>query len=371
MSPQRYFAKQLLPNDILIDPYRMMSALIGGAADGLLAAKWAHACATSGIARQGPTPMVVGTTAGIDWQMVAIQLPTAGQPNEALYMAIMARGSDIRFFYYERCLGPDQQTLSPDQAVLAGVAGGSRVNCGTFRGLGLDGFVAALAHVLELPGLRLTAPARPQVPAPSPHASREGGAGRPPASTSAVALLAVAAAVPAALWGLGLAGVFVPFGGLARPVLSLLAVIATLVWLHRSFVALRGRTRFSPGMAVGGWFIPVANLLLPALILRDAWRAARGTGGGLVWVWMIVWWLAVASSLLVGMGLSLFGEVGATGGIAVLVGPQWNIELFTFSAISLQTMGTLVSVAQIGLHVAAYGLLALVVHRIGQGSTAR
>lgn len=370
MSPQQYLAKQLLPSDLLTDPHRTMATLTSAAADGLLAAKWAHACATSGIASQGPAPTVVGTTAGIDWQMVAIQLPAVGAAGETLYMAIMSRGSDVRFFYYERGLGPDGWSPSPDVAVLTGLAGGSRIDCGTFRGPGLDGFVAALAQALELPGLRLTAPARPSMPPQSPHTSHT-NAGAMPASTSAVALLIAAAAIPAALWGLGWVGVFVPAGGLARPVLSLVAIIVTLVWLHRAFVALRGRTRFSPGMAVGGWFIPVANLVLPAFILRDAWRAARGEGGGVVWLWMVTWLLAVASSILGSMGLTFFGEVGQTGGTAVLIGPQWHIELFTFSAVSLETMGILSGVVEIGLHAVAYGLLALVVHRIGQGSPAR
>lgn len=32
---------------------------------------------------------------------------------------------------------------------------------------------------------------------------------------------------------------------------------------------------WSPGWAIGGWFIPYANLVIPFLVLREAWKAAE------------------------------------------------------------------------------------------------
>jgi len=54
--------------------------------------------------------------------------------------------------------------------------------------------------------------------------------------------------------------------------------IAFLFWLHRIVANNRAlgalATRFSPGYAVGCWFIPFANLALPLVAVREAWRAA-------------------------------------------------------------------------------------------------
>ena len=63
---------------------------------------------------------------------------------------------------------------------------------------------------------------------------------------------------------------------------SLLAMIGMIVayqmWQYRaSENANRGiaETRYSPGMGVGWWFIPIANFFMPLLVLRDLWRAAH------------------------------------------------------------------------------------------------
>ncbi|HKR98381.1 MAG TPA: DUF4328 domain-containing protein [Candidatus Dormibacteraeota bacterium] len=54
--------------------------------------------------------------------------------------------------------------------------------------------------------------------------------------------------------------------------------IAFLFWLHRVAVnnavlgALPGR--FTPRSAVGMWFIPLVDLVMPLLVVREAWRAA-------------------------------------------------------------------------------------------------
>jgi hypothetical protein len=53
---------------------------------------------------------------------------------------------------------------------------------------------------------------------------------------------------------------------------------AFLFWLHRVVVnnAVLGAmgTRFSSRQAVGVWFIPFADMVLPLLVVREAWRAA-------------------------------------------------------------------------------------------------
>jgi len=66
---------------------------------------------------------------------------------------------------------------------------------------------------------------------------------------------------------------------------------------------------WSPGWAIGGWFIPYANYVIPFLVLREIWRAAEGPlGAGAYWRqvpipgWTGWWWgLWVASSVAPGL----------------------------------------------------------------------
>jgi hypothetical protein len=66
----------------------------------------------------------------------------------------------------------------------------------------------------------------------------------------------------------------------------------------------RRNPRLSDGWAIGGWFIPLANFVLPVLIMQDLWRGSdasvprehpdwrRAAGSGLIGAW---WGLLVAS----------------------------------------------------------------------------
>jgi hypothetical protein len=57
-----------------------------------------------------------------------------------------------------------------------------------------------------------------------------------------------------------------------------LAAVAFLMWLYRAVAnnhALGAyELRFTPGWAVGWWFVPFANLVRPLQIVAEAWRAA-------------------------------------------------------------------------------------------------
>jgi Domain of unknown function (DUF4328)/Protein of unknown function (DUF2510) len=46
---------------------------------------------------------------------------------------------------------------------------------------------------------------------------------------------------------------------------------------------------WSPGWTIGAWFIPVANLVLPFLVVRELWRRSRAPGGVItVWWWILL-----------------------------------------------------------------------------------
>ena len=86
--------------------------------------------------------------------------------------------------------------------------------------------------------------------------------------------------------------------------LFVLTAIAFLMWVHRSHRNLSALgaqgLKFTPGWAVGWWFIPILNLFQPFRIIREIWRAsdpsvAIGTA-----------WRAAPSSPLIGWWWGLF-----------------------------------------------------------------
>ena len=82
------------------------------------------------------------------------------------------------------------------------------------------------------------------------------------------------------------------FYGLAQ----LVIVVLFIVWQFRAAKnneALgRVGARFGPGWSIGAWFIPLANLVIPVMIVQDLWRSAKGS-------WLVgIWWAAWVISLL-------------------------------------------------------------------------
>ena len=111
--------------------------------------------------------------------------------------------------------------------------------------------------------------------------------------------------------------------GLALHALLAVAIIVVfIIWQFRhakNAQALGDRGGLGPGWAIGGWFIPVANWVLPGLQILQASRASdprvgaspgtRAKGAPVVVVWMVL--LALASLLfLAGGGLRSADEDG-------------------------------------------------------------
>ena len=146
---------------------------------------------------------------------------------------------------------------------------------------------------------------------------------------------------------------------LASSGVYVLAAIAVLMWLHRvvrNNQSLGERyLRFSPGFAVGCWFIPFVNLVLPYQALREAWGASdpklqwstpdtrrRSRGSGLV----VAWWLTFIAGSLAGLATLGFGP---NSGVDVLT----RVRAITY-----------ITVVQEALHLAAALLLIAVVTRV-------
>ena len=95
---------------------------------------------------------------------------------------------------------------------------------------------------------------------------------------------------------------------------SLVILVLLIIWMWRvaknALDAGRTNPRFAPGWTIGGWFIPVANLVIPGLILQDLWRGSdpsiergdpmwrlRATGSALVGWWWAMWVLGVFTTV--------------------------------------------------------------------------
>ena len=89
-------------------------------------------------------------------------------------------------------------------------------------------------------------------------------------------------------------------------IVYLLAAVVFFVfffmWLYRAVKNVRitsGDSRSGPGMSVGWWFIPFANLVMPYSVLKDLWERAR-VDSSVPWVGSF--WLIWIFSGLVGTG---------------------------------------------------------------------
>ncbi len=173
------------------------------------------------------------------------------------------------------------------------------------------------------------------------------------------ALVCAAALAPVGLRGIQSAGVSTSALAWLGGALLLVAAIAVLAWVYETFAALAGRTERSASVAVGAWVYPIANLWLPAVVLREAWRATVGRGGAVVWVWMLAWWVAMATLVLHALGLELVSAGGALTHAWLLDSRIAELPL------SVATARVVFDGTMLGASLVTGGLLAHIVHSIG------
>lgn len=96
-------------------------------------------------------------------------------------------------------------------------------------------------------------------------------------------------------------------------------VVFWCIWQHHAqynaILLTTGGLEFTPGWAVGWWFIPVANLWKPWQAVRELWKASHG---GDAWrrlaTWPVLgWWWAIwlASLVHIYVGGASFGTMSA------------------------------------------------------------
>ena len=379
MTPRehhRFFAKQLIPTHTFQSPDRMFGELTGPKREAFLMFLWNEA----GNAVQSPLPHVaveggrlaklevVGALTRGDQQVVVLSMPPAIMPNEAAFLALARGPQGPVVFSLERTTDEAGTAVHPNDAMLAELrADGSRVNHGFASGTDLETFKNRVGAALgvSLAGIENSLPeitaaafaaARPVGQGQNPYAPPSSGPRAPAApqgghvGKTLALLLALRAGVPLVLWVLarvGLGGVVGPLFwvmNLAMMLLSLTIAVLMIVWLYQVHARRREQATFSPGMAVGAWFIPVANFVLIPLVVRSAWKATVGAGGGLL---VLGWWLAWVAEI-------------------VLSTTRTTPELFSLAAKSLGS--AIVPIMNYGVFVtvAAYGLLYYIVRRVNE-----
>lgn len=136
--------------------------------------------------------------------------------------------------------------------------------------------------------------------------------------------------------------------GLVKAFVYVSIIVAFLVWLHRAYKNLRAfapKTDFSPGWAVGNWFIPFGNLVLPYRAVKELWIksdpavdfsagfARAGDGARNTFIVGIWWFFWIVSNVAGQVYFRLTtGETGAHSDAAASAGVASN-ALTLFAAL--------------------------------------
>jgi hypothetical protein len=98
---------------------------------------------------------------------------------------------------------------------------------------------------------------------------------------------------------------------------SLAIAVLWIIWMWRAATNTRlfglARQRFGPGFAIGGWFIPLANLVIPGMQMADISRGTPATAvpegarrsTALVWWWWITFIVGRLAFLAIPGGVRL------------------------------------------------------------------
>jgi hypothetical protein len=107
--------------------------------------------------------------------------------------------------------------------------------------------------------------------------------------------------------------------GVVEAILMLVIVVLWLFWQYRAQSNLRAlgaeNLRYTPGWAVGWWFIPIANFAIPYLTVRELVKASNPAAGAIDWaaprtpVIIPLWWGAwLAHVILASAGAAVAAD---------------------------------------------------------------
>lgn len=122
------------------------------------------------------------------------------------------------------------------------------------------------------------------------------------------------------------------------------SVVAYLMWLNLSVKNLDPlgvtRYKYTPGWAVGWWFVPFASLVMPFLVVRDLWKASMPGFTGEDWKetsatpMLGLWWAAwLLSSFVALAGIpAIMNSAPSVSDIRILYATGIAAEIFTIVA---------------------------------------
>lgn len=165
--------------------------------------------------------------------------------------------------------------------------------------------------------------------------------------TLGAALGLVADAVRAGAAVLSLPGDLLLVGGLLG------GAITVPMWMYRTSRNLRAlgaqSLRWSPGLSAGGWFIPLANLVIPFVALDELEKSSRGQRDSpFVWVsWasMLQAWLFAA--LLIVVLIATTGLTAVVGALLIAAESAWMVSWALLIPVVREVSGA--QDAQVGL----------------------
>ncbi|MFI8518367.1 DUF4328 domain-containing protein [Streptomyces sp. NPDC085481] len=129
--------------------------------------------------------------------------------------------------------------------------------------------------------------------------------------------------------------------GIAQGMLLVATATVFIIWFHRLRQNaevwagdLQGR---STGWAIGAWFIPVANLVIPRGVAADIWRASRrepyAADGGGEFALLNGWWTLFVLDALVGRVASrMYDKADTVDGIVTATGWLMTSDLLNIAA---------------------------------------
>ncbi|MEV7088883.1 DUF4328 domain-containing protein [Streptomyces sp. NPDC093085] len=140
--------------------------------------------------------------------------------------------------------------------------------------------------------------------------------------------------------------------GVAQTVAMLATAVVFLVWFHRvrrnAQVLDPAAQRMAPGWAIGAWFVPFANLVLPRRIAGDIWKASgrRGPDGApqVSYVLVNLWWTVYLVSLVVAqLGTRLYlqaeeAEEVRSGASVIFAGDLLDIVAAVFAVLFVRKL---------------------------------
>lgn len=377
-----FFAKQMIPTHTFRSPDQVFGELTGPKREAFLMYLWTEAgkgmaqpLRNADVGKQPGSPNqgvvkldVVGAVRHGWTEVVVISMPPAIAPNEAIFIALVREGGNVRIFFFERCAN-QAGGVSENEAVLAGVtADGTRSNYGFFPSDGLEAFKTELGKVLNvsLAGLETSLPPVTMAAFMGP-----GITGLPSMQKSSGVggvlekMLIIRAAMPLFFYFVNLVtrGLLGRLTMLLYPLFSIAIIITFFIWIYGIFDARRGKTSYSPGMAIGGWFIPFANFVLPPLTVRDAWKAVRGPeGSAIVFVWWMFYLMEMSFRILYSFGFGFIPPYGGREEGAMMLGSS----LIPLDPTLASLLSTIVPLTSMLIGTCTYALWWHIVRRINE-----